>query len=75
MQLELKGNFIDKNAGIYLTDSNGKHHVASISKKWFNMSALLGKEDYVLRIAPNVDVALMVMMCIALDERTRDKDD
>ncbi|KAF1335895.1 Tubby c-terminal-like domain, partial [Globisporangium splendens] len=33
---------------------------------------LLGTQDYYLEIAPNVDVALMTLICIVLDEKATD---
>jgi uncharacterized protein YxjI len=34
--------------------------------------AILGKHDYYMDIAPNVDMALMVLVCIALDDAKND---
>ena len=33
---------------------------------------LLGSQDYYLEVAPNVDVALMTLICIVLDEKASD---
>ncbi|KAI3325181.1 DUF567-domain-containing protein [Xylariaceae sp. AK1471] len=66
--LMMKGNFFDTKANI--TDEATKQPVATIDRKFFNLrEAFAGQQTYVVTIAPNVDMALIVAMCICLDER------
>lgn len=64
----MKGNWLDTSADI-VEDSTGAV-AARIDRKVFNArEALLGQQTYHLTVAPGVDVALLVAMCICLDEK------
>jgi alkaline phosphatase D len=64
----MKGNFFDTCADI--TDSKSGQIVARIDRKLFNARDLFGgQQTYVVSVAQGVDLALMVAMCICLDER------
>ncbi|KAF2455905.1 tubby C-terminal-like domain-containing protein [Lineolata rhizophorae] len=65
--LLMKGNFFDSRAEI--VDESTGNLVAVIDRKFMNASELLfSQQTYALTVAPGVDMALMVAMCIALDE-------
>ena len=65
----MKGNFWDTKATIKLDDANV---VAMIDRQvWSARSMIGGAQDYSVTIAPNVDIALVVAMCICLDEVNR----
>ncbi|KAI1495473.1 DUF567-domain-containing protein [Biscogniauxia marginata] len=66
--LLMKGDFFDRKADI--TDEVTKQPVAHIDRKFFNMREILGgQQTYAVTVAPNVDMAIVVAMCICLDER------
>ncbi len=67
-ELMMKGDFFNTSANI-VSEAFGAP-VAVINRKFFNASELLfGKQTYAVTIAPNVDMAIIVAMCICLDER------
>ncbi|KAI0595297.1 DUF567-domain-containing protein [Biscogniauxia sp. FL1348] len=66
--LLMKGDFFDRKADI--TDEATRQPVAHIDRKFFNMRELVGgQQTYAVTVAPNVDMAIIVAMCICLDER------
>ena len=65
----MKGNFWDTKATIKLNDANV---VAMIDRQVWSARAIIGgAQNYCVTIAPNVDMALVVAMCICLDEVNR----
>ncbi|KAK6340513.1 hypothetical protein TWF696_008839 [Orbilia brochopaga] len=70
--LLMKGNWFDTKSNI--VDEASGAVVATISRKLFNMSELIGgQQTYVLSVAPGVDMALMCAACIAFDEKNNEK--
>ncbi|CAL8136788.1 unnamed protein product [Orchesella dallaii] len=73
--LVLKGEWERKEALVFLGDPDIIHGnaklIARISKKpggkSSSSSTLFRNDDYIIEIAPNVDIALMVMLCIVFD--------
>ena len=66
----MKGNFFNVSAEI----KDGERVVARIDRKLFNIGQMFGsKQTYCVTIAPNVDMALVVAMCICLDERVNER--
>ena len=64
----MKGNFFDTKADITLASTG--QTVATIDRKYFNAAQILGgQQTYVVTIQPGVDMALIVAMCICLDEK------
>ncbi|KAH8648420.1 tubby C-terminal-like domain-containing protein [Xylariales sp. PMI_506] len=70
--LSMKGDWFDLSADI-VDDSTGRP-VASISRRMVNARELIGgQQTYQVTISPGVDMAVIVAMCIALDERRNEK--
>lgn len=70
--LFMKGDFFDREAKI--TDETTGTVVATINRKFFNASEILGgQQTYVLSVAPGFDMALMAAACICLDEKNNEK--
>jgi len=70
-ELLMKGDFFDSSANI--TDSTGKI-VATIDRQFLKVSEVFaGQQTYVVSIQPGVDMALIVAMCICLDEKRNEK--
>lgn len=68
----MKGDFFDRKASI--TDQASGQVVAVIDRQFLNARELLGgQQTYHVTIAPNVDMAIIVAMCICLDERRNEK--
>lgn len=64
--LTMEGNWRDTRADI--TSATGQV-VASISRSLWNAREMLGgKQTYTVTIAPSVDMALVVALCVCLDE-------
>jgi len=69
----LKGDWRDKRCMIFLGEpKQGGIPIAKIYRPTSGRSLLFGVDDYIVEIAPGVDIALMVIICIALDEHQRD---
>lgn len=71
----LEGDWVHRRALIWL--DRGKTGVRTPVGKVFRPlstggNLLLGTQDYYLEIAPNVDVALMTLICVVLDEKASD---
>lgn len=67
-RLFMKGDFFDRGADI--TDEATGHVVARIDRKFLNARELLGgQQTYAVTVAPGMDLAVIVAMCICLDER------
>ncbi|KAK3681255.1 tubby C-terminal-like domain-containing protein [Podospora appendiculata] len=70
--LEMKGNWFDTAADII--DKKNGAVVARIDRKLLSGRDLLfGQQTYALTVAPGVDMALMVALCIAMDEKNNDE--
>lgn len=68
----MKGDFFDRKASI--TDEATGQVVAVIDRQFLNARELLGgQQTYHVTVAPNVDLAIIVAMCICLDERRNEK--
>ncbi len=71
--LVLKGDWRDKKCVIYLNEpKQGGVPLVRIFRPYTGRSILLGVDDYIVEIAAGVDIALVIIMCIALDEHSRD---
>ncbi|KAK4200929.1 tubby C-terminal-like domain-containing protein [Triangularia verruculosa] len=69
--LFMKGNWFDTSADI--VDETTGAVVARIDRKLLNMrEAFLGQQTYHLTVAPGADMAVLVAMCIALDEKNNE---
>ncbi|KAK4034292.1 tubby C-terminal-like domain-containing protein [Parachaetomium inaequale] len=65
--LSMKGNWLDTTAEI--VDPTTGAVAARIDRKLFNArELLLGRQTYHVTIAPGVDIALIIAMCVCLDE-------
>jgi uncharacterized protein YxjI len=68
----MKGNWFDTSADI--VDEATGAVVARIDRKLLNARELiLGHQTYHLTIAPGVDMALLVAMCMCLDAKNNEK--
>jgi uncharacterized protein YxjI len=68
----MKGNFFDTTADI-LNHKTGLP-VARIDRKFLNARELFtNQQTYVVTVTQGVDMALVVAMCICLDERRNEK--
>lgn len=71
-KLHMKGDWLSTSADI-IDESTGMT-VARIDRKLLSgKDIFFGQQTYALTIAPGVDMALMVAMCIALDEKKEKK--
>lgn len=69
----LKGDWRDKRCVIYLGEpKNGGVPIAKVFRPFSLKGHLFEKDSYVLEIAAGVDIALLVILCIAFDEHARD---
>ncbi|KEP45199.1 tubby C 2 protein, partial [Rhizoctonia solani 123E] len=63
---DLRGSFFDRSAEI---TCNGQP-IARISREFMNAGELLfDQQTYYLTVAPGVDVAMMVALCVCMDEK------
>lgn len=68
----MKGNWFDSAADI-TDEAQGGIVVARIDRKLLSgKDILFGQQTYALQVAPNVDMALMVAMCICMDEKNNE---
>jgi len=69
--LVMKGNFFDSAADI--VDQKTGFVVGRINRKLLSGRDLLfGQQTYALTVAPGVDMALLVVMCICMDEKNNE---
>lgn len=69
---EMKGNWFDTRADIVHKETG--EIAAQIDRKLFNAREFFGSQQtYAVVIAPGIDIALMVALCIALDEKNNEK--
>lgn len=70
--LVLKGDWRDKRCVIFFGEPKlGGIPIARIFRPYTGRTLLLGVDDYILEVASGVDIAICVMLCIALDEHSR----
>jgi len=70
VEIEVKGDWFDRSAEI----SCGGQPVAHISRSIFNVRQIFAdKQTYFVRVAPNVDLAMIAAICVSLDEKEEDK--
>ncbi|KAG5982848.1 hypothetical protein E4U55_001255 [Claviceps digitariae] len=70
--LVMTGNWRDTRADIQCERTGAT--VARIDRKLFNARQLFGNQQtYALVVAPGVDMALMVALCVALDEKNNEQ--
>lgn len=68
VELSMVGSFFDRNADI--VDTKTGLVVARIDREFLNARQLLGgQQTYVVTVAPNVDLSIIVGLCVCLDER------
>ena len=73
MLITLKGNILTHEAVVFLGEAKqGGIPLAKIHRPLTGREWLTGKQDYFLTVAPNVDIAMMLTFCIALDEMKKD---
>ncbi|KAL6068404.1 hypothetical protein QOT17_008214 [Balamuthia mandrillaris] len=71
-QINISGSFLARNFTFQLGDQT----IAHVHRSLFNSRNLLaGKDSYLLTVAPNVDLAFMVLVTVCLDEIFNDKND
>jgi uncharacterized protein YxjI len=64
----MTGSFFDRNADIVCTKTGLP--VARIDREFLNARQIFaGQQTYVVTVAPNVDISIIVGLCICLDER------
>lgn len=69
--LEVKGDFFRKDFSVVEVASGRR--VAAVKRKSFTLqNLLLEKDTYIVRVEPGLDTALMVFLCVAIDEVHRD---
>ncbi|MCJ1355037.1 MAG: hypothetical protein MMC33_005028 [Icmadophila ericetorum] len=62
VKIVIKGNFFDTEAYIRVNDLT----IARINRKFVN---IIGPQKYTVTVAPGADVAMVMAICICLDER------
>lgn len=62
-----KGNYW--NTHVDITDEATGQLVATIEHKLHARQLLTGQQKYTVTVAPNVDMALIIAMCICVDEK------
>ncbi|CCO30763.1 hypothetical protein BN14_04793 [Rhizoctonia solani AG-1 IB] len=67
VQFDLRGSFFDRNAEVTVDGQP----VARISRQFMNSGQLLfDQQTYYLTVAPGVDAAMMVALCVCMDEKS-----
>ncbi|KAG4078557.1 hypothetical protein HA402_002671 [Bradysia odoriphaga] len=70
--LVLKGDWRTKRCVIFLGEPKlGGIPIARIFRPYTGRTVVLSVDDYILEVAAGVDIAICVMMCIALDDHDR----
>jgi uncharacterized protein YxjI len=65
----MEGNWFDTHANII--EMSSQQPVATIQRK-LSLGELFGQQTYAVTVAPNVDLALIVAMCICFDEKNNE---
>lgn len=55
-----------------IIEESTQQPVATIQRK-LSVSEIFGQQTYQVTVAPNVDMAIIVAMCICFDEKNNDK--
>lgn len=72
IELLMKGDFFSIKADITIVSTG--QVVASIDRQFANAAQIIGgQQTYVVTIQPGVDMAIIVAMCICLDEKKEKK--
>ncbi|TMW57888.1 hypothetical protein Poli38472_013364 [Pythium oligandrum] len=73
-RMGLEGDWRARNAVIWLDVGNGQLIVVARVRRPSSTARniIFGKQDYYVEIPPNVDVALIVLICVAIDESYKD---
>lgn len=70
----MRGDWLDSQAEIVLGDDKNGPVVGLIDRKFFNKREFFGgQQTYAVTVAPGMDMALLVALCIALDEKNNEK--
>lgn len=70
----MRGDWLDSTAEIILGEDKSGPIAAVIDRKFFNKREFFGgQQTYAVTVAPGVDKALMVALCISLDEKRNEK--
>ncbi|CAE6472489.1 unnamed protein product [Rhizoctonia solani] len=70
VRLDLRGSLFDRNAEITVNDQP----VARISRQFMNSGQLIfDQQTYYLTVAPGVDAAMMVALCVCMDEKQNEQ--
>ncbi|KAJ3494105.1 hypothetical protein NLG97_g4296 [Lecanicillium saksenae] len=70
----MRGNWLDSKAEIILGEDKAGPVVAIIDRQFFNKREFFGgQQTYAVTVAPGMDMALAVALCIALDEKNNEK--
>ncbi|PMB67313.1 Protein LURP-one-related 10 [Beauveria bassiana] len=70
----MRGDWLDSQAEIVLGADKQGPVVGLIDRKFFNKREFFGgQQTYAVTIAPGMDMALAVALCIALDEKNNEK--
>lgn len=70
----MRGDWLDSQAEIVLGEDKAGPVVGLIDRKFFNKREFFGgQQTYAVTIAPGMDMALAVALCIALDEKNNEK--
>ncbi|KAJ1303287.1 hypothetical protein OPQ81_011484 [Rhizoctonia solani] len=70
IQFDLRGSFFDRSAEITVDGQP----VARISRQFLNSGEILfNQQTYYLTIAPGVDAAMMVALCVCMDEKQNEQ--
>lgn len=70
VELDVKGDWLDRSAEI----TCGGQAVAHIGRSFFNVRQFFAdKGTYLVKCAPNVDLAMIAAICVSLDETEEQK--
>lgn len=70
----MRGDWLDSQADIVLGEDKNGPAVGLIDRKFFNKREFFGgQQTYAVTVAPGMDMALLVALCIALDEKNNEK--
>lgn len=69
----MRGDWRDMQADIILGEDKNGPVAGLIDRQFFNKRQLLGgQQTYAVTVAPGMDMALLVALCIALDEKNNE---
>ncbi|KAE9618203.1 hypothetical protein Lal_00041816 [Lupinus albus] len=70
---KVKGSWFERSCTVYAGESN--NIVAQMHKKHTVQSILIGKDNFMVTVYPNIDYAFIVALIVILDEINQDDDD